>query len=94
MMAGDPWSRCRALEAVPGRGGVGIAGPRAWSLSSSVSSGAEFGGSVRQRASEVGVLRRDQLLGTGKFPLMTRVTTTLGDCGSVIPCCLGPRVNR
>ena len=42
----------------------------------------------------VRVLRRDELLGTGRLPLMTRVTTTLGECGSVIPCCLGPRTNR
>src|SRR5690606_20538529 len=42
----------------------------------------------------VGVLRRDQLLGTGRLPLMTRVTTTLGECGLAIPCCWGPRTNR
>lgn len=57
--------------------------------------GAWFAGGVSgQGVSVVGVLRRDQLLGTGKLPWMTRVTTTLGECGSVIPCCLGPRTNR
>lgn len=56
--------------------------------------GGAVGGAAGQGVSVVGVLRRDQLLGTCKLPLMTRVTTTLGECGSVIPCCLGPRTNR
>lgn len=52
------------------------------------------GKSAGQGLSMVGDLRRDQLLGTGRLPLMTRVTTTLGECGWVIPCCFGPSTNR
>lgn len=44
--------------------------------------------------STVGVLRRDQLLGTGRLPLTTRVTTTDGEWGSVMPCCWGLRTKR
>lgn len=42
----------------------------------------------------VGVLRRDQLLGTGRLPLMTRVTTTDGEWDWFMPCCCGLRTNR